>query len=118
MTIKAIRDFHKKLRHSWDVEMVEVRETCETCALLGEIDSVTALILEYMPIEYVSLDDLVRNLLQLTVTQNALIEKLKEKPLMLLCGSCGALTGDIAGHVCVFRGMDAVNAPKNQDDDH
>ncbi len=100
MTIQDIRDFHKKLRHSWDEDMI-VRETCETCFLLKEIDSVTALILKHLgPIEYISLDDLVRNLLQLTVTQKALIDKLKQKPLMLLCGSCGDLTADIAGHVC------------------
>ncbi len=89
------------------------RVLMQLTALKREHEAIVALILEHLgPIEYIGLDDLVRNLLQLTVTQKALIEKMKKKPTIVFeaqahpipargfCTVCGADYQDPPGHIC------------------
>ncbi len=84
------------------------RVLTQLTALKREHEAIIALILEHLgPIEYIGLDDLVRNLLQLTVTQKALIEKMKTKdelnktnPILWMCVKCGVAYKNEASHIC------------------
>ncbi len=86
------------------------RVLMQLTSLKREHEAIIALIIEHLgPIEYIGLDDLVRNLLQLTVTQKALIEKMKSKeelnkthPIMWMCVKCGAAYSEGASHVCAM----------------